>query len=242
MSPFLCKRCGGSMNGGGGISNSAGSTQSWTCSDCGAKFWMYHSDRKEPATQGWIFPVWLLEQRGSYAAIYGAYHTFDELRRGGRWHEIMDLQWRDADGNIDPLIGKDITEEHTAAPEYGSYRSYSVTPYVRRILTATDNRGADYRITPIELHESEVADRPVKVHVDTHVVIVQLESGKKIVNALALYPWLKNSLHSHQTDYQILPFSIYWPHMDELISISDMVRNQYKTNETLAAQVESISS
>jgi len=73
-------------------------------------------------------------------------------------------------------------------------------------------------------HFDRDTDRPVAVALRDGRVWVTLADGRIIANPLAWHPWLANAPGDQQQQYELYPFSIYWPELDEGLDIEGMLR------------------
>ncbi|WP_256379050.1 DUF2442 domain-containing protein [Beijerinckia sp. L45] len=64
---------------------------------------------------------------------------------------------------------------------------------------------------------------------DTHLV-VGLEDGRQIMSPLNCYPRLIAASAAERQDFEISPFGIHWPTLDEDIGLSGMLRDQRSQN------------
>ncbi len=68
------------------------------------------------------------------------------------------------------------------------------------------------------------ADHPVDVIIDDAKITVRLADGREISNPIDWFPWLTNAAPEHRTNYELWPFSIDWPDLDNGIDIEGMLR------------------
>ncbi len=62
-------------------------------------------------------------------------------------------------------------------------------------------------------------DRPTAVEIQGNKVLVTLADGRVAGTALALHPWLAKASAEQQANYQLWPFSVDWPDLDEGLDI-----------------------
>ena len=77
---------------------------------------------------------------------------------------------------------------------------------------------------PSDFHFNHETDQPVLVKITKDRVSVTLADGRIISNPLEWHGWLKNAAQKQQANYELLPFSIYWPDLDEGLDIEGMLR------------------
>lgn len=68
------------------------------------------------------------------------------------------------------------------------------------------------------------ADHPVEVIIDDIKITVRLADGREISNPIDWFPWLMRATSEQQQDYELWPFSIDWPELDNGIDIEGMLR------------------
>lgn len=67
-------------------------------------------------------------------------------------------------------------------------------------------------------------DRPVGVHISDGMLRVQLQDGREIATPLKWYPVLMQASPEQQANVELSLSGIYWPHLDEDLSIAGMLR------------------
>lgn len=65
---------------------------------------------------------------------------------------------------------------------------------------------------------------PIKVVVDDQQVCVTLANGRVISNPIDWHLWLKNASPEQLETVELLPFSVWWPDLDEGLDIEGMIR------------------
>jgi hypothetical protein len=72
--------------------------------------------------------------------------------------------------------------------------------------------------------KQEKTDRPISVSVHNGVISVTLADGRVIENPLEWHSWLAQATPEQQANYELYPFSIDWPDLDEGLDIEGMIR------------------
>ena len=67
-------------------------------------------------------------------------------------------------------------------------------------------------------------DRPVSVHINDGMLRVQLQDGREIATPLEWYPVLMEAAPEQQSNVALSLSGIYWPELDEDLSIAGMLR------------------
>lgn len=67
-------------------------------------------------------------------------------------------------------------------------------------------------------------DRPVAVSVGDGMLRVQLQDGREIATPLEWYPSLMQAAPEQQSNVELSLSGIYWPDLDEDLSIAGMLR------------------
>jgi hypothetical protein len=67
-------------------------------------------------------------------------------------------------------------------------------------------------------------DRPVKVEFDNDMLQVTLKDGRLIATPLQWYPTLANATPEQRSHYELGLSGIYWPDLDEDLSVSGMLK------------------
>jgi hypothetical protein len=67
-------------------------------------------------------------------------------------------------------------------------------------------------------------DRPVAVSVGDGMLHVQLQDGREIATPLEWYPSLMQAAPEQQSNVELSLSGIYWPDLDEDLSIAGMLR------------------
>lgn len=68
------------------------------------------------------------------------------------------------------------------------------------------------------------ADRPLSVRISEGMLRVQLQDGREIATPLEWYPALMQAAPEQQTHVELSLSGIYWPDLDEDLSIAGMLR------------------
>lgn len=66
--------------------------------------------------------------------------------------------------------------------------------------------------------------QPVDVQIDDTYITVRLADGRIISNPIAWFPWLQNATPEQQANYELWPFSIDWPDLDNGLDVEGMLR------------------
>ena len=72
----------------------------------------------------------------------------------------------------------------------------------------------------IELEDS----RPTAAHCDAKTITVTLADGRSVTTPLWWYPRLLNASPAARACIELMPMGIYWPEIDEDISVASMLR------------------
>jgi hypothetical protein len=75
------------------------------------------------------------------------------------------------------------------------------------------------RISDAELEATE----PVQATCSDAELVVTLANGQKIVTPLWRYPRLLNAMPKQRANYELSPFGVHWPDIDEDLSIEGML-------------------
>jgi Protein of unknown function (DUF2442) len=67
------------------------------------------------------------------------------------------------------------------------------------------------------------AMEPVQASCTDTELIVTLANGQKIVTPLWWYPRLLNATSGQRANYELSPFGVHWPDVDEDLSIEGML-------------------
>lgn len=67
-------------------------------------------------------------------------------------------------------------------------------------------------------------NRPIKVHISDGLLHVRLQDGREIATPLEWYPSLMNATATRQSNVKFTRSGIYWPDLDEDLSIAGMLR------------------
>jgi Protein of unknown function (DUF2442) len=67
------------------------------------------------------------------------------------------------------------------------------------------------------------AMEPVQATCTTAELIVTLANGQKIVTPLWWYPRLLSATAAQRANYELSPFGVHWPEIDEDLSIEGML-------------------
>lgn len=77
----------------------------------------------------------------------------------------------------------------------------------------------------MSISEDELeAMEPVHVECTDADLVVTLANGQKIVTPLWWYPRLLNATPQQRAHYELSPFGVHWPEIDEDLSIEGMLR------------------
>jgi uncharacterized protein DUF2442 len=75
--------------------------------------------------------------------------------------------------------------------------------------------------------ELEVGDlKPRAVEFTASELVVTLMDGRKIATPLEWYPRLQRASAAERANYELMPMGIYWPAIDEDLSIAGMLKGQ----------------
>lgn len=66
--------------------------------------------------------------------------------------------------------------------------------------------------------------KPIDVHFGEGKITVVLEDGREISNPLAWFPWLEKATAEQRANFELWPFSIDWPDLEEGLDIEGMLR------------------
>jgi len=73
-------------------------------------------------------------------------------------------------------------------------------------------------------HESDLdAGEPVEVQCTNTDLIVELRDGRVIRTPLWWYPRLLNATAAQRSHYELSPFGVHWPELDEDLSVAGML-------------------
>ena len=72
----------------------------------------------------------------------------------------------------------------------------------------------------IELEDS----RPTTAHCDAQTLTVTLADGRSVSTPLWWYPRLLNASPAVRARIELMPMGMYWPEIDEDISVASMLR------------------
>ena len=78
---------------------------------------------------------------------------------------------------------------------------------------------------------------PLSVRTTDTELIVSLSDGRRISTPLAWYPVLLAASVSQRQHYELSPFGIHWPDLDEDLSVSGMLRGEPATCQTSDLEV-----
>jgi hypothetical protein len=67
-------------------------------------------------------------------------------------------------------------------------------------------------------------DRPVGVHIGDGMLHVRLQDGREIATPLEWYPSLMQATPKQQSNVELSLSGIYWPDLDEDLSVAGMLR------------------
>ncbi len=75
--------------------------------------------------------------------------------------------------------------------------------------------------------EIDVGDLQARsVEFTARELVVTLADGRRIATPLDWYPRLKDAAAADRSDYEIMPMGIYWPRLDEDLSIAGMLKGR----------------
>ncbi|MBZ0294673.1 MAG: DUF2442 domain-containing protein [Anaerolineae bacterium] len=66
--------------------------------------------------------------------------------------------------------------------------------------------------------------QPVSVTITDDKVTVILADGREISNPLKWFPWLAEATSEQQANYELWPFSVDWPDLDNGLDVEGMLR------------------
>lgn len=66
--------------------------------------------------------------------------------------------------------------------------------------------------------------KPVDVYFTETKITVILEDRREISNPLSWFPWLEKATEAQRVNFELWPFSIDWPDLDEGLDIEGMLR------------------
>lgn len=76
------------------------------------------------------------------------------------------------------------------------------------------------------LHEG---DHPVAVEFHDHMIWVTLKDGRVVGSPIAWFPWLEQASVKQRSHFELHPFSIYWPDLDDGLDIQALVTGHWTT-------------
>lgn len=81
-----------------------------------------------------------------------------------------------------------------------------------------------------ELKSQQIGDGdlPVEARVEDGKVVVRLADGRIIATPVTWYPWLASAAPEQQANFQLGPLAIYWPDLQEGLSIEGMLKGQMR--------------
>jgi len=68
------------------------------------------------------------------------------------------------------------------------------------------------------------SDTPIAAWCDDECLHVKLADGRKIATPLTWYPLLRGASHAVRNTFELSPFGIHWPDLDEDLSIEGMLK------------------
>lgn len=74
------------------------------------------------------------------------------------------------------------------------------------------------------MNNEQRADHPVAVIIDETKITVHLADGREISNPITWFPWLLHATPAQQQNYELWPFSIDWPDLDNGIDVQGMLQ------------------
>jgi len=78
-------------------------------------------------------------------------------------------------------------------------------------------------------------DRPVSVRIGDGMLRVQLQDGREIATPLEWYPTLVEATDMQRQNYELSLSGIYWPDLDEDLSVAGMLRGVHAPKSHTAA-------
>jgi len=79
------------------------------------------------------------------------------------------------------------------------------------------------------------SDRPVAVNFIAGTLRVQLKDGREIATPLDWYPTLADATDEQRQNYELSLSGIYWPDLDEDLSVAGMLRGIHAPKSHTAA-------
>jgi uncharacterized protein DUF2442 len=72
---------------------------------------------------------------------------------------------------------------------------------------------------------SDIAkSHPIALRIADKKITVTLADGREISNPLDWFPWLEQATAEQQANFELWPFSIDWPDLDNGLDIEGMLR------------------
>ena len=85
---------------------------------------------------------------------------------------------------------------------------------------------------------SDPHDYPVAVEYHDHMIWITLKDGRVIGAPTGWFAWLAGATPDQQSHYELHPFSIYWPDLDDGIDIEALVTGHWATPmDAVAARI-----
>jgi hypothetical protein len=75
-----------------------------------------------------------------------------------------------------------------------------------------------------EVDDHAKAAEPQQVRCSETELTVTLKDGRKITTPLWWYPRLLRATPQQRSNYELSPFGVYWPEIDEDLSVAGMLR------------------
>lgn len=70
--------------------------------------------------------------------------------------------------------------------------------------------------------ENDELPAPVSARVTAFELVVSLSDGRRIATPLAWYPLLMTATEEQRARYEVSPFGVHWPDLDEDLSVAGM--------------------
>jgi hypothetical protein len=66
---------------------------------------------------------------------------------------------------------------------------------------------------------------PVEVEICAGYLVITLYDGRRVGLSLEELPWLKNATPDQQSDFELLPQTVYWTSLDDGLDTEELVRS-----------------